>query len=113
MSRPDARALLRVEPAASEEEIHAAASPGERYPQTRLRLLTELDVANFDFAQLDYAINEMYARRGAPFVNEPMVAAEYRKFGWYHPVPSHTEAQIEAALSPNVSSFLARRAKRK
>jgi PEGA domain len=40
---------------------NSGASPGERYPQTRERLVTESDVANFDFTQLNYAIDEMEA----------------------------------------------------
>jgi hypothetical protein len=76
------------------------ASPGERFPQTRLHILTEAEVADLDYAQLRYAINEMYARHGAPFLKEPDIETQFRKFEWYHPIAGRTEAQIEAVFSP-------------
>jgi hypothetical protein len=46
---------------------------GERYPQTRLQLLTTDDLKSMSNAQLRYAINEVYARYGASFPNNPDV----------------------------------------
>jgi YARHG domain len=73
-----------------------SAFPGERYPQTRERILTEADVASLDSAELRYAINEMYARYGAPFLNQPDIEKQFRAFPWYHPVHDLKLAQIEA-----------------
>jgi hypothetical protein len=72
--------------------------PGERYPQTRERFLTEADVANLDYAELRYAINEMYARYGAPFLSEPDFEKQFRKFAWYHPIHDLKPEQIEASF---------------
>ena len=77
----------------------ALSYPGERYPQTRQRLLTMAEVDSLSFAQLRYAINEMYARHGAPFPSQPPIAAQFRKFPWYHPDPTLTIEQIEASFS--------------
>jgi hypothetical protein len=87
-------------PNPSTSAANPVASSGERYPQTRLRVLTEADITGLDFAQLRYAINEMYARHGAPFPKEPEIETQFRKFEWYHPIPGRTEAQIEASFSP-------------
>jgi outer membrane protein assembly factor BamD (BamD/ComL family) len=77
----------------------ASSYPGERYPQTRQRLLTMADVAALSSAQLRYAINEMYARHGATFPSQPPIEAQFRKFSWYHPNPMLTFEQIEDSFS--------------
>jgi outer membrane protein assembly factor BamD (BamD/ComL family) len=77
----------------------APSYPGERYPQTRQRLLTMADVASLSNAQLRYAINEMYARHGATFPSQPPIEAQFRKFSWYHPNPMLTFEQIEDSFS--------------
>jgi hypothetical protein len=69
--------------------------PGERFPQTRQRLLTEAEVANLDYAELRYAINEMYARHGAQFLKEPDIRKQFEKFSWYYPIPEMTLSRIE------------------
>jgi hypothetical protein len=73
--------------------------PGERYPQTRERLLTEAEVANLDYADLRYAINEMYARHGAQFLKEPDVRKQFERFSWYYPIPELTLTEIDAEFS--------------
>jgi outer membrane protein assembly factor BamD (BamD/ComL family) len=73
--------------------------PGERFPQTRQRLLTMADVVSLSNAQLRYAINEMYARHGATFPSQPPIEAQFRKFSWYHPNPMLTFEQIEDSFS--------------
>jgi YARHG domain len=73
--------------------------PGERYPQTRQRLLTMAEVDSLSYAQLRYAINEMYARHGAAFPSQRPIEAQFRKFPWYRPNPTLTFEQIEASFS--------------
>jgi hypothetical protein len=73
--------------------------PGERYPQTRQRLLTMAELGSLSPSQLRYAINEMYARHGASFPSQPPIEAQFRKFPWYHPNPTLTYDQIEASFS--------------
>ena len=51
------------------------------------------------YAQLRYAVNEMYARHGATFPSEPPIQAQFREFSWYHPNPKLTVEQIEASFS--------------
>ena len=72
--------------------------PGERFPQTRTRLLTEEEVANWSQAKIRYAINEIFARRGAAF-RERSLARWFAQFTWYRPDPSVTFDQIENSLS--------------
>ena len=79
--------------------LPAGPYPGERFPQTRLRTLTEADVANWSYPQLRYAINELYARHGATFPNAPDIENQFRKFPWYHPLSGRTFDQIEASFS--------------
>jgi hypothetical protein len=71
----------------------------ERFPQTRERLLTEAEVANLDYADLQYAINEMYARHGAQFLKEPDLRKQFEGFSWYYPIPGITLTQIDAEFS--------------
>jgi hypothetical protein len=73
--------------------------PGESYPQTRERLLTEAEVANLDYADLQYAINEMYARHGARFLKEPNVRKQFQRFSWYYPIPELTLTEIDGEFS--------------
>jgi hypothetical protein len=72
---------------------------GERYPQTRLRILTEADVADLDYAELRYAINEMYARHGAQFFREPDIRKQFEQFTWYVPMPGLTLARVDREFS--------------
>jgi len=83
----------------SHGQTAATPYPGERYPQTRQRLLTQSEVDTLSFAQLRYAINEMYARHGAPFPSQPPIEAQFRKFPWYHPNSNLTIDQVEASFS--------------
>jgi YARHG domain len=71
---------------------------GERYPQTRLRLLTSDDLKSMSPAQLRYAINEVYARYGASFPNNPDVRKQFQKFSWYHPNPNVTFSDIDQSM---------------
>ena len=77
-----------------------SAWPGERYPQTRTRLLSDADVAGWSFAETRYAINEMYARHGYDFKN-PSVKRKFSDMGWYRRarVSGRSQAQAEQAFS--------------
>jgi hypothetical protein len=72
---------------------------GERYPQTRLRLLSADDLKGMSVTQLRYAINEVYARYGAPFSNNPDIRRQFQKFSWYHPNPNITISDIDQSMS--------------
>lgn len=71
--------------------------PGERFPQTRLIALAESDVSSWPAADVQYAINEIFARHGAEFPNK-QVSANFAQFAWYHPQPGASFDQIETAL---------------
>jgi chemotaxis protein histidine kinase CheA len=73
--------------------------PGERFPQTRLRILTEAEVANLDYDDLQYAINEMYARHAAQFLKDPDVRKQFERFTWYYPMPGMTLSRIDREFS--------------
>jgi hypothetical protein len=45
------------------------------------------------------AINEIYARHGAPFLSEPEIEKQFRGFEWYHPDRDLKLSQIEASFS--------------
>jgi hypothetical protein len=70
--------------------------PGERYPQTRERILTEADVANLNFAELQYAINEVYARHGA---HSSEIEKQFHTAPWYHPRNEVSQSSIENEFS--------------
>jgi YARHG domain len=77
----------------------AYAYAGERYPQTRQRLIKPDEAAVLTPAQLCYAIDEVYARHGAIFPQDPQIEAQFRQLPWYKPRPELTAAQIKASFS--------------
>jgi uncharacterized protein YraI len=72
---------------------------GEKYPQTRARLLSADDLRVMSIAELRYAINEVYARHGAAFSNNPDIRRQFQKFSWYHPNPNITISDIDQSMS--------------
>jgi len=74
--------------------------PGERYPETRLTVLysddlpADLSTEN----EIQYAINEIYARHRFYFPASPTIRAEFEAFSWYHPDPTLTDVQIEKQI---------------
>jgi hypothetical protein len=77
-----------------------AAWPGERFPETRFRVLIIDDVRGWDEITFRYAINELYARGGYDFQN-PEVRAVFSQLSWYQQrrVPGRTQDQAAAHLS--------------
>lgn len=70
---------------------------GEQFPETRGRFLSHGEVQQWSFERLQYAINEMFARRGADF-GDKRVAGWFQQFSWYRPMPALTFDEIEAAM---------------
>ena len=64
------------------ETIGQLARDGERYPQTRQRLLAIEDLNGLNAAEIRYAINEIYARHGASFPNHPDIQQQFKNFGF-------------------------------
>ncbi|PQV65097.1 YARHG domain-containing protein [Abditibacterium utsteinense] len=77
----------------------AFAAPGEKYPQTRTRVLSASEVANLSPAQRRYAINEIYARHGLLF-GDLALRKQFLQFSWYAPQPGRSMAQIKGRFSP-------------
>jgi YARHG domain len=71
---------------------------GERYPQTRQRLITLEDIKAFGAGEVQYAINEIYARNGATF-RHPDVVQQFQKFDWYQPRPGLAFSDIDHLMS--------------
>jgi YARHG domain len=73
--------------------------PGERYPITRTRVLTEDELTHWSLANIQYAINEIYARRGADFPDKPEIRRQFSRFSWYQPQAQMSMEQIETQFS--------------
>jgi hypothetical protein len=71
--------------------------PGERFAATRMRLLSAEELQNWPEENLQYAINEIFARHGAIFDNKKL-STWFHQFSWYRPQPGATFDQIEASL---------------
>jgi hypothetical protein len=69
------------------DESQFVAHKGERYPQTRLFVMSSKEIAGMSITQLRYAINEVYARYGATFPQVPEIQRQFLRFDWYHPNP--------------------------
>jgi TonB family protein len=72
--------------------------PGERFPETRSWLMTSWEVDSWAPAQLQDAINEMYARHGADFPDK-QIKRQFTAFEWYHPRSGQTYDQTEKLFS--------------
>jgi hypothetical protein len=72
---------------------------GERFPQTRTRMMTDQEAAAMSYAELRYAINEIYARHGADFPTQRAIADRFRQFDWYHPRTGVPMNEIENEFS--------------
>jgi hypothetical protein len=90
---------VKEEAMSSSTVASPATSDGERYPQTRTRQITEGEAAAMSYAELRYAINEMYARHGADFPKDPLIAKRFRPFTWYHPRKGTSMGDIEKEFS--------------
>ena len=92
---------------AEDEHVEASPTPtlpiatgdGERFPYTRTRLITQQEAAAMSYADLRYAINEMYARHGADFPGQRAIANWFRQFEWYHPRTGVPTSEIENEFS--------------
>ena len=72
--------------------------PGERYPRTRIVVLSAEEVEGMNADALRYAINEMYARHGAEFKNAELKAT-FRKLPWYRPIINRGYDEAELLFS--------------
>jgi hypothetical protein len=82
------------------DQMQAYGWPGEKFPETRTRLLKMEDITRWDSEKLRYAINEMYARGGYDF-RIPEIKQIYLQFSWYRErlVNGRTQDEAYAHLS--------------
>lgn len=78
--------------------VHDASMPGERFPQTRMRLLSLADLTALSLGDARYAINEMFARHGAWFERD-QVRADFSTFSWYKPQKDVPYDEIEKSFN--------------
>lgn len=87
---------------------------GEKYPQTKERLLSGSEVASWSYSSVRYAINEIYARHGYAFQN-PAIRKQFSTFPWYRADSSVSMEQVEKSRLSRVefdnAKLLARRRK--
>jgi hypothetical protein len=74
------------------------AMAGERFAQTRMRILAASEAQNWSDDDLQHAINEVYARHGRRF-EDKKIAPLFTKQSWYHPRADLSNQQIEESLS--------------
>jgi hypothetical protein len=75
-----------------------SALAGEHYPETRTQYLSSGDIDNWSYANVRYALNEIYARHGFEFESAP-IRNQFLKFDWYHPVYGRTQSETERLMS--------------
>ena len=63
------------------------------------RILTADDVRGLSIIQLQYAIDEVYARYGATFPHRADNQREFEKFSWYHANPNLSYEAIDQLVS--------------
>jgi YARHG domain-containing protein len=74
------------------------AMAGECFAQTRTRILQSSEVQNWTDDDLQYAINEAFARHGRLF-EDKKIAALFSTLSWYRPRRDLSNQQIEESLS--------------
>jgi hypothetical protein len=75
---------------------------GERFAVTRMRVIQFQELQSWTDEDVQYAINELFARHGAEFADKK-VAAWFHQFNWYRPKPNLRFDQIESSL-PDIES---------
>jgi hypothetical protein len=73
------------------------AMPGERFPETRMRILEPAELQAWSEENLQDAVNEIFARHGAQF-GKGRLSAWFSQFDWYHQQANLSFDQIEASL---------------
>ncbi|MDD6987733.1 YARHG domain-containing protein [Butyricicoccus porcorum] len=69
------------------------------------RILTDSDVAGMDAAQIQRAINEMYARHGYDLSNS-VDAAYFAEQSWYKPDPDKSQDEVRAEFNDTENTNL-------
>jgi hypothetical protein len=102
-SDPAARAetVTATPPSPALENSDQRTFDDERYPQTRQRVLTLEEIKTLALSRDDvqYAINEIYARYGAVWKTKPDIQHQFEKLDWYQPRPAFTFDQIDGLMS--------------
>jgi flagellar biosynthesis GTPase FlhF len=70
--------------------------PGEKFPETRTRIIPDEEAAELSYGQLRYALNEIYARHGADFATKPELRQVFSNYSWYTPRDGTDYDSIEA-----------------
>ena len=89
----------QITPAESPPVVIVKRMPGERFPETRSWMVPSQEVERWTPEQLRYAINEMYARHGADFLDK-QIKRQFSTFEWYHPRSGQTYDETEKLFSP-------------
>ncbi|WP_395146542.1 YARHG domain-containing protein [Armatimonas sp.] len=85
-----------IKPSSTPVQVAPGAYPGERFPQTRTSLLTQVEISTWDFAAVRYAINEIYARHGYAF-KDPDIRRRFETFRWYKAERGMTMERLESS----------------
>ena len=94
--------LLAIGTAASVSVSSAQAQArltGERFPETRLRYLRARDMDKYSNSNMQYAINELLARRQYLF-QTPSLERRFLQFSWYRPRPERTLTDCVLRMTP-------------
>lgn len=75
-----------------------SAYPGEHFPETRQRKLTAGEVEVWEFKKVRYAINELFARKGAEFKTD-FIRKQFESMSWYQPIPGRNPQSMLGLLS--------------
>jgi hypothetical protein len=85
--------------AQEQSEEQSGLWPGEHFPQTRTGYLTAADIQGWSYSGVRYALNEIYARHGFPFQEEPL-RRQFGRFSWYRPVPGLSSDGAKSLFTP-------------
>jgi len=81
---------------------YSGKTPGE-FPEGSDKKLTEEDVMYLSEWGLKVMQNEIYARHGQSFANDPQLDAHFRKVGWYHGGNNNVSKRLTRLEKENIA----------
>lgn len=75
-----------------------SAYPGEHFPETRQRKFSAAELKDWEFKKVRYAINEIFARKGAEFKTDS-IRQQFETMSWYQPASGRSPQSMTSLLS--------------
>jgi hypothetical protein len=72
---------------------------GTHKPDNSCSPFNDVVALNLSAREIQYAIDEIYARYGGVFTRQPQIEHQFEKLDWYHPKPERSFDDIDRLMS--------------